>query len=91
MVLRDAAWVGRGERFLGARRCEQVARVDPGLRNQGRLSSYRRAEDKFRAVVETAGLAETVLAAYRRRKEPLPAQIARWREACVSADASSGI
>ena len=48
-----------------------------------------RAEDKFRVVVETLGLAEAELAEYGRRKGLFVEQIARWREVCMSANASS--
>ncbi len=47
-----------------------------------------RAEDKFRVVVETLGLAEAELAEYGRRKGLFVEQIARWREACMGANDS---
>ncbi len=40
-------------------------------------------------VVETMGLAEAELAEYCRRKGLFVEQIARWREACMSANVSS--
>jgi len=43
--------------------------------------------DKFNAVLETAALNEHALAEYCRKKGLYPEQIARWKEACVHANA----
>jgi transposase-like protein len=42
--------------------------------------------DKFRAVLESAGLNETELAAYCRRKGLYVEQLSAWREACEQAN-----
>ncbi|WP_459919206.1 transposase, partial [Desulfocicer niacini] len=43
------------------------------------------ARDKFTAVVETAGLNETELGEYCRKKGIFPEQVHQWRLACESA------
>ena len=44
------------------------------------------ARDKFTAVVETAGLNETELGEYCRKKGIFPEQVLQWRLACESAN-----
>ena len=46
------------------------------------------SEDKFAVVLETAALNATELAEYCRRKGLFAEQIAAWRSACMSANAS---
>jgi hypothetical protein len=72
--------------YLWRNRARVAGRVVPG---DGSNPEDWRAEDKFRVVVETMGLAEAELAEYCRRKGLFVEQIARWREACMSANASS--
>ena len=47
------------------------------------------SEDKFAVVLETAALNASELAEYCRRKGLFPEQIAAWRAACMSANASA--
>ena len=44
------------------------------------------AQDKFNAVVETAGMNEAALSEYCRQKGLYPEQLAQWRRACESAN-----
>ena len=44
------------------------------------------ARDKFNAVIESAGLNETELAEYCRKKGLYPEQIVQWRRACETAN-----
>jgi transposase-like protein len=44
------------------------------------------ARDKFSAVIETAGMNETELAEYCRKKGIYPEQVVQWRQACESAN-----
>ena len=71
-----------------------------GWRNQARASGQAvpgdgnnaenwKAEDKFAVVVETMGLAQAELAEYCRRKGLYVEQIARWRLACLQANAGA--
>ena len=66
------------------------------LRNQGtpvpgsgKNAEEWSSEDKFAVVLETAALNASELAEYCRRKGLFPEQIAAWRAACMSANASA--
>jgi transposase-like protein len=66
------------------------------LRNQetpvpgsGKNAEEWTSEDKFAVVLETAALNATELSEYCRRKGLFPEQIATWRAACMSANAST--
>ena len=72
--------------YLWRNRARVAGRVVPG---DGSNPEDWRAEDKFRVVVETLGLAEAELAEYSRRKGLFVGQIARWREVCENANTSS--
>lgn len=60
--------------------------VVPG---DGKQSEAWSSADKFRVVVETAGLSETELSEYCRRKGLYVEQISAWREACEQANANA--
>lgn len=72
--------------YLWRNRARVAGRVVPG---DGSNPEDWRAEDKFRVVVETMSLAEAELGEYCRRKGLFAEQISCWREACVTANASS--
>lgn len=59
-------------------------RVVPG---DGNDAEGWKAQDKFAVVVETMGLGEAELAEYCRRRGLYVEQVARWREACLQANA----
>lgn len=66
------------------------------LRNQGtpvpgsgKNAEEWTSEDKFAVVLETAALNASELSEYYRRKGLFPEQIAAWRAACMSANAST--
>jgi len=61
-----------------------TGRVVPG---DGNNAEDWKAEDKFAVVVETVGLAQAELSEYCRRKGLYVEQIARWRQACLQANA----
>ena len=48
-----------------------------------------RSEDKCAAVLEAAALNETELSEYCRKKGLFPEQIARWKQACLTANAEA--
>ena len=68
---------------------KQARSAGVAVPGDGKQSELWSSADKFRVVVESAGLNETELAEYCRRKGLYVEQIQAWRIACEQANASA--
>lgn len=72
--------------YTGRKQARRGGLVVPG---DGKNPEKWSPEEKFRVVLETAPLSEAELAEYCRKKGLYAEQIATWREACISGNASA--